>query len=142
MSRTAADGDCAARTLKNGGGDGADDGLRDDEGRIGKTIEEVAALEVRSERVDGVAIGRLRRVRDRVEPLGVGGQIESEHRPARARRFAGLHLVARLRRVRLEVEDRYAVDHRKHAAVTAEDAVADLVVGASMEERGDELEAA
>ena len=103
-----------------------DDRVRHDVGRIGEAIEEIAALEVRPERLDDVAVGRAcrtrRRLRTRSRLLVV---VEAEHRAPRRVRAARLDVLARGRRGRLQVQDRNAVDDGKDAALAAEDAVAE-----------------
>ena len=60
------------RAVEHGRADRARDGLGDDVGRIGEAVEKIAALEIRSERLNDVAVGR-----------GVG-----RRRPPRTRRPA------------------------------------------------------
>ena len=56
--------------------------------------------------------------------------VEAEHRAPRQIGTAGLDVIARRGRGRLQVQHRDAVDDRKDAALAAEDAVLDLVAGA------------
>ena len=105
----------------------AHDRLRDDVGRIGEAVEEVAALEIGPERVDHLAV-RRRVGRGRgVEGLGLRVVVEAEHRAPRQVGAPGLDLIARGGRRRLQVQHRDAVDDREDAAVAAEDAVVNLV---------------
>ena len=104
---------------------------------IRKAIEEVAALEIRAERLDDVAVGR--RVSDAAaasNALGLRLVVETDHRAQRQIRLSGLDVLARRGRRRLQMQHRNAVDHREDAAVAAEDAVVDLVADRAMEQRG------
>ena len=66
---------------------------------IGEPIQEVAAFECAAERVDDFAVGRRRRSRQRVEPLGrCRVVVEAEHRAQRQIGAARVDVLARGRR--------------------------------------------
>src|SRR6185503_15337808 len=140
VARAAADVDRTLPRPEHGRGNRPRDGARDDVGRVREAIQEVAALEIRTERLNGVAVGRSVRRGDGVEALGVRLVVQAEHGAARQIRALRLDLLARLARARQQVEDRDAVDDREDAAVAAEDAVVNLLGRAAMEQRLDERE--
>ena len=123
-------------------GDRANDRIGDDEGRIGKSIQKVAAFEVWTERVNEVAIRGGLRARGRLEHLGLRIVLEAEHDPAREIGTPGLHLIARGRRGRQQMQNRYSGHDREDAAMAAEDPVLDFVAVDLIEERRDEREPA
>ena len=127
VSGSAADVDRASRLASDGGRDRAHDGVRDDEGGIGKSIEKVAAFESRTERLDEIAEGRAGRSGHLLEALRPPIVLEREHLARGAIGPALLDERARGDGRRLEVHDRYAGHYREHAAVAPEDRIVDLV---------------
>ena len=80
--------------------------------------------------------------RRRLEHLRLRFVFEAEHDPAREIGTPRLHLIARGRRRRQQVQNRDSGDDRKDAAMAAEDPVLDFVAADLIEERGDEREPA
>jgi len=115
-------------------------GLRDDESRIGKSIQKISALEVGADRLDRVFIRRGVRRRRALEDFGLVLIVEPEHRAPRENRAAGFQVLDCGCGIRLKMEDRDAIDQREDTALAAENAAVKFGVAALMEQRGDELE--
>src|SRR4029077_12032032 len=106
------------------------------------TVQEIAALEVRPERLDRFPIrgdvgfgGGFERARARLV-------VEPDHRAARQIRTARLNLIASGGGGRLQMQNGNAVDDRKNAALAAEDAVLNLIAAAAMKQRRHQLQPA
>src|SRR5439155_10423765 len=135
-----ADVDGASTVPEHGARDRANDGFGDDVGRIRESVREVAAFEIRTERLDGLAVRRGLRRGDGLECARLRLALEAYHRPQRLLGMFRLHLVSRSRRVRLQVQHWDAVNDREDAAVAAENPVADLVAAAAVKQRLDQLQ--
>ena len=140
VSRPSAEVDHAA-AVDDRPGNRANQRVRDDITRVRESIQEVTALVGWSERRQRVAIGGGRRAGDRFEAGNVLA-FEIQHRAAREIGTPGFDLVFRRRGRLVEVHHRDAVDHRKDAAVTRDDAVGDFIPLEAVKRRGHQLQVA
>ena len=140
MTGASADIDRAPGASENDAGNRSRDGMGHQVRRIGEPVEEITAFERRAQSVNDVAVRRQLGVRRRLKPVGLVLVVEADHGSERELRLPGLDLLPRGRGRRLQMEHRDAVDDREDAALTAQDAVLNLVVGTAMEQRRHHLQ--
>src|SRR5262249_59605974 len=109
--------------------------LRHDVGRIGEAVEEIAALEVRPERLDSFPIRGDVGFGGRFERASARLVVQAYHRATRQIRASSLNLIPGNGGGRLQMQNRDAIDDREDAALAAEDAVRNLVAAAAMTQR-------
>src|SRR5262245_63931822 len=141
MTRSATDVDGTPSISKDSACDGTNHGIGDEVGWIREAIEKVPTLELRSERFDELPIRRFFRL-GRVFEYACLRLVQTEHRPLCRFRLGSLDVVARCRRLRLQVQNRNPGRDGEDTAVTAQNAVVNLVAITPEVQRRDELKPA